>query len=326
MRNLSLSIATQTGANLIQVNTNPPGSWLIVILKVVLRENTMSAAHEKGVKSPIVRLSAPTSLPSGDRDTFLRIVKASARAIAHNRQQAIAGDADAIHAMRIALTTLRAAACFFDRGTDDSDWTEVEHELTWLNSALGRARDRDVTAEYANRKRYRQWARRSRDALLRAQRKAHRRLGLDLRSARFALLMSSLNRALTKRSHGRNNEACAREGEDYCEQRLLAWREQILEKGRHIGLVHRKQLHAIRIQAKHYRYMVDSLVVFGQTVSREDFVFAEILKQVSQDLGRLRDIRRLRKSVGRRPPHYGRRKRKLMSRIERSFRRVGSPV
>jgi hypothetical protein len=40
----------------------------------------------------------------------------------------------------------------------DAAWPPIRNELRWLNAALGIARDQDVTANYARRKRYRRWA------------------------------------------------------------------------------------------------------------------------------------------------------------------------
>ena len=271
------------------------------------------------------RSNRQAQIPSSDRGIFRKIVKRSTRAIEEGRKLAIADDAGAVHAMRIELTRVRAAATFFEDWIADTKWRAIDNELAWLNAALGTARNCDVTVQYADRRPYRRWARRSRRGLLRSQSKAHRCLAVELRSTRYGRLMSALHLWPAKNTFRHSkNELWPGGDYDYCDQQLRAWREKLCRKGRHIGALRRKQQHLIRIQSKYYRYMVDSLLRLDMTVSREDFLFSEALKEVHQDLGELRDLRRLRKSVGTSPPHYRRRKRELISRVERSFRHYQS--
>ena len=78
--------------------------------------------------------------------------------------------------MRIEFTRLRAIVLFFSPMTKDVAWLRLKKELRWLNSALGKARDHDVTMIYARRKRYRNWAKPVTRALVRAKEKSHRSL------------------------------------------------------------------------------------------------------------------------------------------------------
>jgi hypothetical protein len=111
-------------------------------------------------------VTRPPHAPPDCSAVFLKIAGDCERAIRGKRVRAIAGDSDAVHTMRIELTRLRAAALFFR--VDDHEWEFLNKELGWLNSALGKARNRDVTVEYANRKRYRRWAAQSRRKLTRS--------------------------------------------------------------------------------------------------------------------------------------------------------------
>jgi CHAD domain-containing protein len=104
----------------------------------------------------------------------------------------------------------------------------------------------------------------------------------------------------------------------YCDERLREWRNEISRKGSHLHSLRRKQLHRLRIQSKYYWYMVEALLNLDIPVSREDFLFCEAAKRVPQALGDLRDLKQLRKAVGRRPPYYRKRKRKLLRRAEAS--------
>jgi CHAD domain-containing protein len=269
----------------------------------------------------------PTAFPiEGTRDCAIilqEIARRSVRAIGISRQAAIAGDPDAIHKMRIELTKVRAAALFFRPWLFGDEWQRIDKELDWLNSVLGRARNRDVTVEYAERKPYRRWAGSSRRKLQRRRGEAHGRLTGELRSSRYIRLMSEVDRWL-KTIQPREDRHTARSGhiDHYCEQQLRTWRQELFSQGRHINGLGRKQLHQLRIQSKDYRYVVESLLDLDVPLSREDLTFCETAKRVQQSLGDLRDLKRLRRSIGRRPPHFQKRKRRLMQHVEQTFRHL----
>ena len=105
-----------------------------------------------------------------------------------------------------------------------------------------------------------------------------------------------------------------------CANQLIHVYEALERSGRPTDQA-RKPLHRLRIQSKHYRYVVEALLDHDIPVSREDFLFCETARRVHQDLGELRDLRMLRKAIGHRPPHYRKRERKLMQRVEELFRR-----
>jgi CHAD domain-containing protein len=251
---------------------------------------------------------------------FQRIAKSCVNLIQDHRKAAIAADPEAIHSVRVELTRLRAAILFFFPMTDDDEWPEINKELHWLNSALGKARDHDVTANYIRRKRYRQWAKSARRAMMRTQRKVDHRLSKKLASARYGRLMATVNRwitdgpwLLTRRSI-RSGHVDA-----YAMARLHAWRAAILREGRHLRILHRKRLHRLRIRCKRYRYIVAALQSLGLTIARQDLKFSEAAKRIHGALGDLRDLKRLRRAVQKRPPGYRKSKRKLIQRAEKTF-------
>ena len=96
--------------------------------------------------------------------------------------------------MRIELTKLRAAVLFFSPMVDDAEWSRIDGNLRWLNSALGKARDNDVTMTYTRRKRYRDWARGSTRRIARARKKSHRRLAKRLHTDQYQRLVQRLDR------------------------------------------------------------------------------------------------------------------------------------
>ena len=253
---------------------------------------------------------------------FERIAKKCVYLIQSNRKLAVAGDPRAIHKMRMELTRLRAIVLFFYPVTKDIAWPPIRKELRWLNSALGKARDHDVTMNFTKQTRYRFWARSCRRALLRAQDKGHRSLAEKLNSARYTNLIVTLTNWITDGSWLVNSGLFRSERIDvYSQARLRDWRNRIWREGRHLRALRRKQLHRLRIQAKHYRYVVDALQTLAIKNTREDLVFYKIAKQVHRALGDLRDLKRLRKAANNRPPGYRKRKRKLLQQAEKAVRR-----
>ena len=252
---------------------------------------------------------------------FHEIVERAERTIRTHRSGALAGKPDAVHTMRIELTKLRAATRFFKPWIVGTEWQQIEKELRRLNAALGKARNWDVTVEYAERKRYRYWAHKYRRSLLRSQDKAHRELREVLGSPKFQNLISTLHRWLDdQRASPKMGSRLPHRDNGYCETRLLAWRETLIKRGRCIDALSRKQLHRLRIKFKHYRYLIDSLLELNMAVSREDFTFYDTAKRLHKYLGEIRDLRRLRKHVRRWPPHYRKRKRELICLARRLLR------
>ena len=120
--------------------------------------------HGHATEPMALHRSVPS--PRDCQAAFQTIAQTCVRLVQNNRKAAIAADPEAVHIMRIELTRLRAAVLFFSPMTDDDSWPGINKELRWLNSAPGKARDHDVTANYARRKRYRRWAKGSRRAML----------------------------------------------------------------------------------------------------------------------------------------------------------------
>ena len=88
---------------------------------------------------------------------FRKIAQDCVDGIKAHHGSACAGDAEAVHRIRIAITWLRAAVSFFAPMALDAEWPRLKHEIKWLNASLGAARDSDVLTAYANRRRYQAW-------------------------------------------------------------------------------------------------------------------------------------------------------------------------
>ena len=124
---------------------------------------------------------------------FQKIALDCVAAIKAHHTSACAGDAEAVHQIRVAITRLRAAVAFFAPIVVDAEWLRLKKEIAWLNGSLGAARDSDVVVEYARRKRYRAWAQRMiGEQLDKSQTRDHRRLARCLRSVRTQRLLAAM--------------------------------------------------------------------------------------------------------------------------------------
>src|SRR6478736_9283007 len=63
---------------------------------------------------------------------FHEIATACVGAVRTSGKRAVAGDPDAVHTMRIALTKLRAATLFFQPWISAAEWQLLNKELDWL--------------------------------------------------------------------------------------------------------------------------------------------------------------------------------------------------
>ena len=136
------------------------------------------------------------SLPAGlDCATaFQEVARGCIASISAHHSSACAGDAEAVHQIRVAITRLRAAVSFFAPITVDAEWLRLKQEITRLNAALGAARDCDVMTDYARRKPYRAWGQRMTGEHFDQRRiRGHRRLVRCLRSGRFRRLIEAMS-------------------------------------------------------------------------------------------------------------------------------------
>lgn len=240
-------------------------------------------------------------------------------AIKTHHTGACAGEVEAVHQIRIAITRLRAAVLFFKPIVVDAAWLRLKKEIAWLNGPLGAARDSDVMLEHARRKPYRAWTgRRIGEGMERLQARQHRRLVRALGSARTLRLMESMVKWLRQ---GRWLKRLARDdtAEDlqaYCTHRLEHWRKRLVRHGRRLNKLDTTALHEVRIKAKRLRYMLEALRETGVLAKRSGFKrMHRPAKQLQRALGDLRDLTRFaelaRPRGGKRneqyPPFYHRR-------------------
>jgi len=210
---------------------------------------------------------------------------------------ACAGDAEAVHQIRVAITRLRAAVAFFAPIVVDAEWLRLKKEIAWLNGSLGVARDSDVAVEYARRKRYYAWAQRMIGAQLgESQMRDHRRLVRCLRSDRTQRLVAALAGWIRQgpwlERYKRSKDAESLQA--YCARELNRWHERLARKGRHLKTAGASRRHQLRIKAKRFRYMCEALTETVDLWGRSELLHLQRpAKRLQRTLGDLRDLERL---------------------------------
>ena len=272
-------------------------------------------------RSHAIGAQTPASPALDCQTAFQKIANSCVDQLQAHRKTATVGDPDAIHKMRMALTRLRAATLFFPMTNDDA-WRRIKKEMRWLNTALGRARDHDVTMSYARHKLYRHWAKPSRSSLTRSRNKSHRQLSRKLAAARYDDLITAVKEWIENGPWLAFGQSARFEGINaYSRAHLQAWRTMLSYEGRHLRDLHQKRLHRLRIRCKHYRYIVAALQSLGVIIARQDLSFSKTAERVHDALGDLRDLKRLRSAAHNRPPGYRTSKRKLIRRAAKAFRK-----
>src|SRR3954471_462111 len=179
-----------------------------------------------------------------------------------HHSSACAGDAEAVHQIRVAITRLRAAVTFFAPIVVDAEWPRLKKEIAWLNGPLGAARDSDVVVEYARRKRYRAWAQAMiGEQLGQRQTQDHRRLVRAVRSARTQRLVAAMARWIRQGAwlerYKRRKDAEVLQS--YCAGELNRWHQRLVRKGDRLKTLGASRRHRLRIKAKRFRYMLEAL-------------------------------------------------------------------
>jgi CHAD domain-containing protein len=283
------------------------------------------SAHRTGI---LRRRKAAETAELDGAAAFQKMALDAVKAIKAHHAGACAGDAEAVHQIRVAITRLRAAAAFFAPVVAGSEWLRLKREIAWLNGPLGAARDSDVVVEYARRKPYRAWAQAMIGERLEQRRmRDHRRLVRCLRSARTQRLIEAIARWarqgawLARYRRHKDTEALL----SYCAGELDRWHARIVRKGKRLKQLGTARLHRLRIRTKRFRYMLEALTETVPLWERGKFHhWHRPAKRLQRALGDMRDLKRLADLAGelspaghgsrgaRRPPGYRRRKKKLL--------------
>ena len=210
-----------------------------------------------------------------------------------------AGDPLALHAMRVALTRLRATIALFSPMVEGDDQVRLAAELKWLNAHLGIVRDLDVAIERLAKIKQpaveRSW-KQERDA-------CQRHLTRALRSQRYRRLTGDLvrwiesgdwSRKRTAKAVGRRNEPA----DQYCSEKLREWRKKLLKKSRRLAEVGARKRHRVRLANKRLSYAIEAAAkLVPDSGAPAQQATLKLLRKAQKSLGQLNDDERRRSLV-----------------------------
>ena len=247
-------------------------------------------------KASQVELGA--SMASGD--AFRAIARNCLRQIIANEPGACAGDAEALHQMRIGLRRLRVAIASFAAISPGPEQDRLKAELKWATKALGPARDLDVFATDvlkhlsetgADEK---EFAEANRDFTLRRA-QAYARTKDMVRSDRFRRMLLDVAEWVEVGLWTRDAAANAdteRPVVEHAAEVLAKLRKRIRKKGRRLHELNASARHKLRIRMKNLRYTIEffaGLFPGHKNAKRREAALSS-LKSLQDTLGSLNDI------------------------------------
>ena len=252
----------------------------------------LANARLAGARTRTPRLNASMAC-----DTAFRIIAHRHLVALHeNHEATCAGDVDALHEMRIALTHLRTDIRFFSPMLEDATAKTIKDELKWLNTQTGSVRDLDVAIERIKTivtereediRCFQSWeARRG---------ESHRRLARALRSARYRRLIEDTSAWIesgpwsTKRGKGAAKQR-ALPVVAYAAGRLAEWEKKLLKRSRKLRDMDTEERHQLRLFNKRLNYSIQSLEdLFSDRRFSEQKAALKYLKRAQRCLGQLND-------------------------------------
>jgi CHAD domain-containing protein len=235
-------------------------------------------------------------------DTAFRIIaRRHLNAVVAQHEGTCSGDPDALHQIRIALTSLRTAIRFFSPMIDDAIRPQVWAELKWLNSQLGMVRDLDVAIE-------RIVAASGDELALIAQLQAwqekraesHRLLARALQSARYRRLIEQTSSWIESGpwSTRRSKDAIRLRRlplANHAAPQLMRWEKALLKKSRKLEKLGVKKRHRLRLLNKRLTYSIESLGdLFSDKSLAKQKALLKQLRKAQRSLGQLNDGARSR--------------------------------
>ena len=219
--------------------------------------------------------------------------------LTEQHQGTSAGEPDALHAMRVALTRLRTSILFFLPMVAGAEHMRLATELKWLNAHLGMVRDLDVALERLTK--INKVQARLTDRSWRRERAAcQRHLTRALGSPRYRRLVRDLtawiehgewSRKISKEATERRAEPVA----DYSARKLTQWQKKLLKKSRELEELGPKKRHQLRLKNKRLSYAIEAaanLVPDGEVPTHKATL--KLLRKAQRSLGQLNDDTRRR--------------------------------
>jgi CHAD domain-containing protein len=209
-----------------------------------------------------------------------------------------AGEATALHAMRVAMTRLKTTIALFSPMVDGDEQLRLNAELKWLNAHLGIVRDLDVALERLTKTRDRTAA--SDRPWKRERAACQRHLTRALGSPRYRRLVADLTAWIENGDWSRKRSKAAVErraqpADQYCSDTLKEWRAKLLKKSRKLKEFGARKRHRVRLANKRLSYAIESaeeLAPSGETPARQAVL--KTLRKAQRSLGQLNDDARFR--------------------------------
>lgn len=209
-----------------------------------------------------------------------------------------AGDAGALHAMRVAMTRLKTTIALFSPMVDGDEQLRLGAELKWLNAHLGIVRDLDVALERLAKIKGKTG---TIDRSWKQERAAcQRHLTRALGSPRYRRLIADLaawieNGDWSRKRSKKAIELRAQPADQYCSDTLKTWRAKLLKKSRKLKEFGARKRHRVRLANKRLSYAIEAaaeLAPSGETPPR--LAMLKLLRKAQKSLGQLNDDARFR--------------------------------
>ena len=209
-----------------------------------------------------------------------------------------AGDAAALHAMRVAMTRLKTTIALFSPMVEGDEQLRLAAELKWLNAHLGIVRDLDVALERLTKIKHQTGA--SDRSWKRERAACQRHLTRALRSPRYRRLIGDITAWIENGDWSRKRtkkaaERRAQPAEQYCSDKLKAWRKKLLKRSRKLKELGAHKRHRVRLANKRLSYAIETaekLAPPGEIPAQQAML--KILRKAQRSLGQLNDDARFR--------------------------------
>ena len=234
------------------------------------------------------------------QQAFRAIGENCLRQIVVNESGVCAGEAEALHQMRVGLRRLRAAIAVFAKVVADSKRDRIKSELKWITTELGPARDLDVFAADVLEplgKHRTQHAKLAETRLVFAENraKAYAAAVGSVRSDRFRNVLLDVAEWIEVGPWTADESLSARRErpvQEHAAKMLDKMRKYIRKKGSKLRELEVAERHKLRIKAKNLRYAIEFFAgVFpgDQTAKRRETALSS-LKELQDALGALNDL------------------------------------
>jgi CHAD domain-containing protein len=209
-----------------------------------------------------------------------------------------AGEAAALHAMRVAMTRLRTTIALFSPMVEGDEQLRLTMELKWLNAHLGIVRDLDVALERLTKVKHQTGA--SDRSWKRERIACQRHLTRALRSRRYRRLIRDMtawieNGDWSRKRTKKATERRARPAEEYYSDKLKEWRSRLLKRSRKLKEFGARKRHRVRLANKRLSYAIESaekLAPPSEIPAQQAML--KILRKAQRSLGQLNDDARFR--------------------------------